>query len=126
MLSGIFAGLFFVFLSYFFGVGSLGERIFGSPEIFAVGASGAIFALAGLLAVLTPNLRVYVFFIIPMRMWMAIVFLLFVLWGASIGADLPIGDTAHLGGLLFGLGYAIYLKKKYKRKTKMIRQYFGS
>jgi membrane associated rhomboid family serine protease len=126
MLSGIFAGLFFVFLSYFFGVSSLGERIFGSPEIFAVGASGAIFALAGLLAVLTPNLRVYVFFIIPMRMWMAIVFLLFVLWGASIGADLPIGNTAHLGGLLFGLGYAIYLKKKYKRKTKMIRQYFGN
>jgi len=126
MLSGIFAGLFFVFLSYFFGVSALGERIFGSPEIFAVGASGAIFALAGLLAVLTPNLRVYVFFIIPMRMWIAIIFLLLVLWGASIGAGLPIGNTAHLGGLLVGLGYAVYLKKKYKRKTMMIRKYFGN
>ena len=66
MLSGLFAGLLFVFLAYFFGVSELGARIFGSPEIFAVGASGAIFALAGLLAVLTPKLRVYVFFIIPM------------------------------------------------------------
>lgn len=126
MLSGIFAGLFFVFLSYFFGASDLGARIFGSPEIFAVGASGAIFALAGLLAVLTPNLKVYVFFIIPMKMWMAIIFLLLVLWGASVGADLPIGNTAHLGGLLFGLGYAFYLKKKYKRKTMVIRKYFGN
>ena len=126
MLSGLFAGLFFVFLAYFFGVSALGERVFGSPEIFAVGASGAIFALAGLLAVLTPNLKVYVFFIIPMKMWIAIIFLLLVLWGASVGAGLPIGNTAHLGGLLVGLGYAIYLKKKYKKKTEMIRKYFGN
>ncbi len=125
LLSGIFAGLFFVFLSYFFGITDFGARLFGSPEIFAVGASGAIFALAGLLAVLTPNLKVYVFFIIPMKMWMAIIFLLFVLWGVSVGAGLPIGNTAHLGGLLAGLGYAFYLKKKYKRKTAMIRKYFG-
>ncbi len=125
MLSGLFAGLFFVFLAYFFGGSEIGERIFGSPEIFAVGASGAIFALAGLLAVLTPNLRVYVFFIIPMRMWIAIIFLLGILWIASIGVGLPIGNTAHLGGLLIGLGYAIYLKKKYKRKTKMIAKYFS-
>jgi len=126
MLSGIFAGLLFVLLSYFFGVSDLGARIFGSPEIFAVGASGAIFALAGLLAVLTPNLKVYVFFIIPMRMWVAIVFLLVVLWGASIGANLPIGNTAHFGGLLVGLGYAVYLKKKYRKKTMRIRKYFGN
>ncbi len=125
ILSGLVAGLFFVFLAYFFGASGIGERIFGSPEIFAVGASGAIFALAGLLAVLTPNLRVYVFFIIPMRMWIAIIFLLGVLWMASIGVGLPIGNTAHFGGLLVGLSYGIYLKKKYRRKTKMIAKYFG-
>ena len=122
---GIFAGLFFVFLSYFFGVSALGARIFGSPEIYAVGASGAIFALGGLLAVLTPKLRVYVFFIIPMRMWFAMVVLLFVLWVASVGAGLPIGNTAHLGGLLVGLIYGFYLKKKYKQKTEMIGRYFS-
>ncbi len=125
MLSGLFAGLFFVFLAYLFGASDLGARIFGSLSISAVGASGAIFALAGLLAVLTPNLRVYVFFIIPMRMWLAIVFLLGVLWVVSIGVGLPIGNTAHLGGLLVGLGYAVYLKRKYKRKTAMIRKYFS-
>ena len=89
MLSGIVAGLFFVFLAYFFGITEWGIRIFGSPEVFAVGASGAIFALGGLLAILTPNLRVYVFFIIPMRMWIAMIALLGVLWIASISAGLP-------------------------------------
>ncbi len=125
MLSGLFAGLMFVVLAYFFGSSELGARIVGSPEIFAVGASGAIFALGGLLAILTPKLRVYVFFIIPMQMWVAMIVLMFVLWGISAGADLPIGNTAHLGGLLVGIGYALYLKKKYKRKTSMISKYFS-
>ena len=61
ILSGIFAGLMFVVLAYFFGNSELGARIFGSREVFAVGASGAIFALGGLLVVLTPNLRVLAF-----------------------------------------------------------------
>ena len=130
IISGIFAGLFFVFLSYYFGnliIGNfaLGTRIFGNPETFAVGASGAIFALGGLLAVLTPNLRVYVFFFIPMRMWIAMIFLLLVLWAASVGAGLPIGNTDHLGGLLAGLLFALYLKTKYRKKTEMINKMFS-
>ena len=124
MISGIFAGLMFVFLAYFFGISELGIKIFGSPEVFAVGASGAIFALAGLLAVLTPKLKVYVFFIIPMQMWIASIFLMVVLWAASIGAGLPIGNTAHLGGLVVGLVYGLYLRQKYKRKTQMLAHYF--
>jgi membrane associated rhomboid family serine protease len=124
MLSGLFAGLMFVVLAFYFGQGDLGVRIFGSPEIYAVGASGAIFALGGLLAVLTPKLRVYVFFIIPMQMWFAMVVLLLVLWAASISAGLPFGNTAHFGGLIVGVAYGFYLKKKYKRKTAQIQRMF--
>ncbi|MDD5191732.1 MAG: rhomboid family intramembrane serine protease [Candidatus Nanoarchaeia archaeon] len=125
MISGIVAGLFFVFLAYFLGNTDFGARIFGSPDIYAVGASGAIFAIAGLLAVLTPKLRVYVFFVIPMQMWTAVVFLLVVLWAASIGAGLPFGNTAHFGGLLVGVVYALYLRNKYRRKTQLIARYFS-
>ncbi len=125
LVSGIIAGLFFVFLAYYFGTTELGAKIFGSPEIFAVGASGAIFALGGLMAILTPRLKVYVFFIIPMQMWIAMIFLLVVLWSASITAGLPFGNTAHLGGLLVGVTYALYLKKRYKRKTQLIQKYFN-
>ena len=125
MLSGLFASLFFVFLAYFLGGNSLGTRIFGGPAVYAVGASGAIFALGGLLAVLIPKLRVYVFFIIPMDMWLAMAVLLGGFWLASIFGGLPIGNSAHLGGLLAGLSYAFYLRKKYKRKVFMIRKYFS-
>jgi len=125
MISGIFAGLFFVFLSYFFGNSVIGARIFGSPLVSAVGASGAIFALAGLLAILTPKLRVYVFFIIPMQMWFAMVVLLGGFWLASFFGNLPIGNTAHLGGLLVGVAYALYLRKKYPEKTRRLARYFS-
>ena len=94
-------------------------------NVYAVGASGAIFALGGLLAILTPKLPVMVFFIIPLPMWAAIVFLMVMLWIFSLGLGIPIGNTAHLGGLLLGLGYGLYLKKKFPRKTKMISRYFS-
>jgi len=115
-VGGLFAGVLFVLIAFFTGI---------DFNVYAVGASGAIFALGGLLAVLTPKLPVLVFFVIPMPMWAAMGVLMFGLWALSVAAGLPIGNTAHLGGLIVGLGYGIYLKKKYPRKTKMISQYFA-
>lgn len=122
---GVFAALFFVLMAGFFGYGSFGEAMFGSPTTYAVGASGAIFALAGLLALLIPKMRILVFFIIPMPLWIGIVFLLVLFWVLSIIGGLPIGNSAHLGGFLFGLIYGLYLKSKYPNKTKMVRRIFS-
>jgi len=116
MISGLFAGLFFVWIAWL---------TKSDLSIFAVGASGAIFALGGLLAVLTPRLPVLVFFILPMPMWLAMIALMGILWIASLSLGLPIGNVAHLGGLLIGVGYGFYLKYKYPRKTKMISRYFS-
>jgi len=114
-VGGIFASVLFVGIAAVTGM---------DLNVYAVGASGAIFALGGLLAVLTPKLPVLVFFVIPMPMWAAMGFLMFGLWALSLSFGLPIGNTAHLGGLIVGLGYGFYLKKKYPRKTKMISKYF--
>jgi len=39
--------------------------------------------------------------------------------------NLPIGNTAHMGGFLVGLVYGFYLKNKYKNKTKYISRFFN-
>ena len=117
MIAGLFAGLFFVLLSLIFK---------GDMSAYAVGASGAIFGVAGLMVVLTPNVPLYVMFIpIPIKAKYAIPGLLIILWLISVTAGVAIGNTAHLGGLLIGLAYGIYLRNKYKRKTRYISRMFS-
>ena len=115
-IGGISASLLFIAIAGISGI---------DFNVYAVGASGAIFALGGLLAVLTPKLPVMVFFLIPLPMWAAMIFLMFGLWALSLGLGLPIGNTAHLGGLMIGVAYGFYLRKKYPNKTRMISRYFS-
>lgn len=117
MASGLFAGLFFVLASLIFPI---------DFETFAVGASGALFGLVGLLVLLTPNLPVFIMFIpIPIKIKYAGPGILIVLWLVSIAGDIPIGNTAHLGGLIIGIIYGLYLRKKYRRKTEYLRKVFS-
>jgi membrane associated rhomboid family serine protease len=118
LTSGLFAGLLFVGVYFLSGDFNL--------HVPAVGASGALFGLIGLLMVLTPNLPVYMMFIpIPIKMKYAAPGMLLVLWLASAAWNLPIGNVAHLGGLIAGLVYGVYLKKKFPRKTNYINRRFS-
>ena len=88
--------------------------------ISAVGASAAIFALAGCLSILVPRIPVLVFFFFPMKLYQAIIFLMVAL------SLLPgIANSAHLGGIVAGLFYGLYLKKKYKRKVILLNKMLG-
>jgi len=60
VLSGLFAGLFWVILSGYltFNMPFL-INLFGDPYIAGIGASGALFGLVGILAVLIPKTKVY-------------------------------------------------------------------
>ncbi len=117
LIAGLIAGLFFV----------LSSLVFPSDfNAYAVGASGALFGLVGVLVLLTPNLPVYVMFIpIPIKMKYAAPGLLIVLWIISATTSLGIGNTAHLGGLVAGLAYGLYLRTKYPHKIKAIGKHFS-
>ncbi|OGJ17373.1 hypothetical protein A3K73_06145 [Candidatus Pacearchaeota archaeon RBG_13_36_9] len=127
LVSGIIAGLSFVFFAYFFGNNPLGERIFGAPDNMAVGASGAIFAVAGLFMILTPRLRFTIIFLpfFSLPAYIMIPLVLVLTWIISVSAGFGVGNTAHFGGFLVGVLFALYLRHKYKRKTKMIERYFS-
>ena len=179
LLSGILAGLFYVVLSYFFGVSVLGAKIFGAPDVYAVGASGVIFAIAGVLALLTPRNRVYliagpliaivlgaalsgvvgqnypglmnlldivinvyilvcIFSLIsfndslrrialPIEMpfWILPIVAIIPLVIVGLFVELPIGNSAHLGGFIAGALYGVYLKIRYKKKTRLIARTFS-
>jgi len=96
-----------------------------SMETMAVGASGAIFGLAGMLAVLTPKLPVYIMFIpIEMPLWIGVSLMMLLFTILTAIAKLPIGNAAHLGGLLAGIAYALYLRHKHKRKARIISNFY--
>ena len=98
------------FLLVYFGGGIIGNILFlllGNG--IAVGASGAVYAIAGALVVMMPNLRVYLYFIFPMPLWVVIL-IFFVLW--SIPGVFPdIAWQAHLGGLVVGLIAGYYFRR---------------
>jgi len=125
LISGLFAGLLSVVLAGFFGVG-FWAKVFGSPGLFMVGASGAIFAIAGLFVLLLPRLKFVIIFLPfwPLPAYIIVPGVLFLTWIASVAAGLPIGNVAHFGGFLSGLAYGYYLKTKYSKKIEWLQRQF--
>jgi len=82
-----------------------------SPLAMVVGASGAVFALGGALAVMVPKLRVLVFPIpAPLPLWVVVI------GGFFIISFLPqVAWQAHLGGLVLGLIAGLFFRKRQRR-----------
>jgi uncharacterized protein len=99
-------------LVYFIG-GIAGNILFFlldlSLNISVIGASGAVFAVAGALAVMIPKLQVRVYFIIPMPLWMVVI-IFFGIYSVP-GLFSGVAWEAHLGGLATGLVFGYIFKK---------------
>ena len=98
------------FLAVFFLGGLTGNILFAllaNPLSTGIGASGAIFALGGALAVMVPRVPVLIFPIpIPMPLWVAIIIFFFL-------SFLPgIAWQAHIGGLLLGLVAGLIFRRR--------------
>lgn len=105
---GLVGGVFFVLL---------GTLLNPNSAALAVGASGAVFALGGVLTVMAPKLRVIIFPIpVPMPLWVAVVGIFIILTVLPmLNAFSNIAWQAHLGGFLFGLvvGYIFKGRGRY-------------
>ncbi|SFL02732.1 hypothetical protein SAMN04487950_2033 [Halogranum rubrum] len=88
----------------------------GDPVTGVVGASGAIMAIMGVLTVLNPGLKVYLYFVIPMPLWVltfGFAILSVVAGFGSFGGGVLGGNVAHiahLAGLVVGLVYGSQIK----------------
>jgi len=117
MISLYFLGSFFLrvageksFLAIFFLGGLAGNILFVllAPFSIGIGASGAIFALGGALAVIVPRVPVLIIPIpVPMPLWIAILIFFFLSFLFS-----GIAWQAHLGGLLLGLIAGLILRRR--------------
>ncbi|MCL2863581.1 MAG: rhomboid family intramembrane serine protease [Methanimicrococcus sp.] len=107
LTSGIIAALGFIL----FEVLSKGETGIG-----LVGASGAVSGVLGAVAVINPNMRVYVYFI-PMKIkYMILIFVLISLLFMGDGSF--IAHTAHLSGIIIGLVFGYYYRGRLISKLR--------
>lgn len=98
------------FLLLYFGGGILGNILYiwlGAPQSIAIGASGAVYAIAGALAIMIPRARVFAYFFIPMPLWL-LVLVFFVLWSFVPG----IAWQAHIGGLVAGVIAGFFFRRR--------------
>jgi len=99
------------FLLIYFASGIIAAFISSFFYFSALGASGAIMGILGVLIILMPDLKLLLFFVVPMQLWVAaIIFVLIDVLG--IFYPTGIGNIAHLVGLATGLLYGLYLKKQ--------------
>ena len=98
-LCGLFGNVFYTVL---------GARGWIDPQMPAVGASGSINGLLGIVAVLFPTATVYVYFLFPIRIRTAA----YIFGGIAVLKVLQKGnnyggEACHLAGLVFGVWWAM-------------------
>ena len=90
-------------------VAALGQMMISGGSL--VGASGALYGVMGCLAIIAPEIRVLLFFIVPMSI-RALVVLYALMDFLFMGASDNIAHMAHIVGLLVGLAFGQLMKKK--------------
>ena len=107
------------FLTLYFLGGIAGNFLYillSSSNAVVIGASGAIFAVAGALTLMAPKMRVFIFPIpAPLPLWVAVI------GGFVVLSFFPnVAWQGHLGGLAVGLAAGYFFKSR-KRNIMFFR-----
>jgi membrane associated rhomboid family serine protease len=96
------------FLLVYFAGGLLANVAFlvlGFDFATVVGASGALYAVMGAMAVMRPRLKVYLWFMIPVDLWIVVVVGMLII-------SPNVAWQSHLGGLALGLAAGYFFRKR--------------
>jgi len=88
---------------------ALGQMLVSTGTL--LGASGAIYGVLGCLAIIAPEIRILLFFIIPLRIQHAVVLFAFMDF-LMMGTGDSIAHAAHLTGLLVGLAFGYMMRNQ--------------
>ncbi len=110
LLAGI-AGNILYFATIVFGI---------IPAVPALGASGAIYGILGALSVLFPKMVIY-FWYVPLNIRVATVLWILIETMGAFNPGSGIANAAHLGGLVFGILFGYYYKRKIEEKIPGVR-----
>jgi len=102
-IGGLLGNVFYLVSTLYLGI--------GSPYSIVIGASGAVFALAGALTVISPKVKVFIIPIpVPIPLWVAVI------GGFLILSFMPgVAWQAHLGGLAFGVLMGLLFRRRGRR-----------
>jgi membrane associated rhomboid family serine protease len=88
----------------------------------ALGASGALMLLMGILMVLTPKSTIYLM-LFPVPLWMGGIIYAFLDIIGAFNPNSGIGNFAHLSGMAIGLMYGYWAKQDFQRRG--LRIHYG-
>lgn len=109
ILSGVVAGISQIIL------GSLMYDASGG----VLGASGSALYILGALTVYRPDMKVYLYFMIPVPLWgITVLYSLYSVVGASSAIGVGIAHIAHLTGLLIGIVFGYITRNNYNLTQK--------
>jgi membrane associated rhomboid family serine protease len=102
------------------GLGQIGIQMLQNDPTGALGASGAALAIMGVLTVLNPNLKVYLYFILPVPLWLITIgYAGLTVFGIFGGIGGGIAHVAHGVGLIIGLVYGHRVKDQLRAPARL-------
>ena len=102
------------FLLVYFVGGLVGNALYlwlGEYFSLSLGASGAVYAITATLVVMVPNMRIALWGVVPMPLWVFVVVFL-ILFSLPSYFGTTIAWQAHLGGLAVGLIAGFFFRRR--------------
>ena len=102
------------------GLGQIAIQAYQANPAGALGASGAALAIMGVLTVLNPSLKVYLYFILPVPLWVITIgYAGLTAFGIIGGIGGGIAHVAHGVGLVIGLLYGRRVKDRLRAPSEL-------